>query len=908
MKLLKAEIKGLIGLYRGSNVKTITIDFTKCLNNITLIIGGNGSGKTTLMEALHPLPDSASIYIPGEEGYKSLSYLANDNVYEILIQYPVNKYGDRTTTKAYIKKINNGEVVDLNPNGNVTSYKDCLYTEFMLDANFAALTSLSIEDKGIVGKTPSERKRFVGSIVSRVEVFNSIYKTLNKRSSIFKSMINSLVSKIDSIGSEEALEASLKLIDVRIESLSNNRDLYIKKLSGAEMIVNQLDMNGQVQDNYNKLHAQLDSVNSSIETVKLFIAKYNRKPYDVYMSDKEKCSYNHSVMVSHIAILESELKAERDKLQTLLKEQEEDLNILNIKNNRMNSLRSQYNFEELFVQLKNTKDRIKRILKLFDEIGISPNNTLTKDEFILGLSTLKAIKEQIDVFRSFSYEHHISKVINYISDNISPEQELNDIIKEIASVNLSITETDQKISYNRGLLQRGEILSQRPNKCKIDDCSFIKDALLAMSNKPEEQISKLEKTRYCLMDKMNELDVKRREYEEILTTYKYIYDILRMISSNRVILDKLPNGEIFTKTDSFLNNLASGDTFNCINDLYKYMDYANVFEYYKKDKEMLVKLESEHEIYKNRSSIIDEISSDIKRIQKSLDGIVAKVEESNNKLIELEKEIDDKKGISDILAGINRKYEELDKLLDEKMELEESIIAISSNMKAIEKAIQDINAINSNILAIDNELKPIKEEKESIKFSLNRLKEYNEELAAFTAKYNTIEVIKKYSSPTKAGIQNMFIKVYMGQTLNLANKLLSMFFDGKLKLLEYKINEDEFRIPCTSSESNLINDDINSCSGGERAMMALIISAALLQQSSTLYNILRLDEIDGTLDQKNKAMFIELLFIIIDILGIENCIMISHASESVLDNVDLICLDMKGLSVPKGNVIYQITA
>lgn len=182
------------------------------------------------------------------------------------------------------------------------------------------------------------------------------------------------------------------------------------------------------------------------------------------------------------------------------------------------------------------------------------------------------------------------------------------------------------------------------------------------------------------------------------------------------------------------------------------------------------------------------------------------------------------------------------------------------------------------------------------------------ELAAFTAKYNTIEVIKKYSSPTKAGIQNMFIKVYMGQTLNLANKLLSMFFDGKLKLLEYKINEDEFRIPCTSSESNLINDDINSCSGGERAMMALIISAALLQQSSTLYNILRLDEIDGTLDQKNKAMFIELLFIIIDILGIENCIMISHASESVLDNVDLICLDMKGLSVPKGNVIYQITA
>ena len=906
MKLIKAEIKGLIGLYRGSNIKTITIDFTKCVNNITLIIGGNGSGKTTLLEALHPLPDSPSIYIPGEEGYKSLSYLVNGNIYEILIQYPVNKYGDRTTTKAYMKKINNGEVVELNTNGNVTSYKDCLYTEFILDANFAALTSLSIEDKGIVGKTPSERKKFVGSIVSRVEVFNSIYKTLNKRSSIFKSMINSLVSKIDSIGSEEILEASLKSIETRIKSLSDNRDLYIKKLSGAEMIINQLDMNGTIQANYNQLRTQLDSVISNIETAKLFIAKYNRKPYDVYMSDKEKCSYNHSVMESHIAILENELKTEKDKLQNLLKEREEDLNILNIKNNRMNSLRSQYNFEELFSQLKNTRDRIKRILKVFDEIGVSPDNTLTKDEFILGLSTLKAIKEQIDVFRSFSYEHHIAKVITYISNNTSPELELNDIVNEIGSVNLSISETDQKISYNRGLLQRGEILSQRPSKCKIDNCSFIKDALLAMSSNPEEQIFKLEETRSHLVDKLNKLEGKRKEYEEILITYKYIYDVLRMISSNKVILDKLPNGEIFTKTDSFLNNLASGDTFTCINDLYRYIDYANMFEQYKMDKEILVKLESEHEIYKNRSSIIEEISLDIERIQKSLDGIVAKVEESNKKLIELENEINERKSISDVLDGINRKYEEIDILMQDKMKLEESIIAMSSNMKAIEKAIQDINAINSNILAIDNELKPIKEEKESIKFSLNKLKEYNDELAAFTAKYNTIEVIKKYSSPTKAGIQNMFIKVYMGQTLNLANRLLSMFFDGKLKLLEYKINEDEFRIPCTSSESNLINDDINSCSGGERAMIALIISAALLQQSSTLYNILRLDEIDGTLDQNNKSMFIEVLFIIIDTLGIENCIMISHASESVLDNVDLICLDLKGLSVPRGNIIYQI--
>ena len=47
---------------------------------------------------------------------------------------------------------------------------------FNLDPNFVSLSQLSSEDMGIVSKKPSERKKFVASIVESIEVYNDIYR------------------------------------------------------------------------------------------------------------------------------------------------------------------------------------------------------------------------------------------------------------------------------------------------------------------------------------------------------------------------------------------------------------------------------------------------------------------------------------------------------------------------------------------------------------------------------------------------------------------------------------------------------------------------------------------------------------------------------------------------------------
>ena len=78
MRLKTARLHGLIGVYSASGKKEIYIDFTKCISNITLIIGKNGSRKTTIWEALQPIPISPSKFIEKEPGFIELDYIYND--------------------------------------------------------------------------------------------------------------------------------------------------------------------------------------------------------------------------------------------------------------------------------------------------------------------------------------------------------------------------------------------------------------------------------------------------------------------------------------------------------------------------------------------------------------------------------------------------------------------------------------------------------------------------------------------------------------------------------------------------------------------------------------------------------------------------------------------------------------
>ena len=82
MKLLRLKLKNFISVYVTMNRKEIDIDFTRCKNNIILLVGANGSGKTSLLSNMQPFPslgtldlrNSQDLILEGEDGYKLIEY------------------------------------------------------------------------------------------------------------------------------------------------------------------------------------------------------------------------------------------------------------------------------------------------------------------------------------------------------------------------------------------------------------------------------------------------------------------------------------------------------------------------------------------------------------------------------------------------------------------------------------------------------------------------------------------------------------------------------------------------------------------------------------------------------------------------------------------------------------------
>ena len=146
----------------------------------------------------------------------------------------------------------------------------------------------------------------------------------------------------------------------------------------------------------------------------------------------------------------------------------------------------------------------------------------------------------------------------------------------------------------------------------------------------------------------------------------------------------------------------------------------------------------------------------------------------------------------------------------------------------------------------------------------------------------------------------------MSKTLELSNKVLSMLFNGEYRLLDFVINENEFRIPFIGS--GLPVDDISSGSSSQISIMGMIINLVLLHQASTRFNIARLDEIDAGLDNKNRSDFINFIFYTMNILEIEQVFMISHSIEADNSNADIVKLktyDDYESGIKSGNVIYD---
>ncbi len=114
----------------------------------------------------------------------------------------------------------------MNPSGNISSCRELINEELELDSNYIALTQLSNTKRGIADLRPSDRKKFVNGILSSTDVYNTMYKTLSKKSSHYKSLMTNISAKIDNVGNITQLEEKLKSIESKIKEAEEMIEQY----------------------------------------------------------------------------------------------------------------------------------------------------------------------------------------------------------------------------------------------------------------------------------------------------------------------------------------------------------------------------------------------------------------------------------------------------------------------------------------------------------------------------------------------------------------------------------------------------------------------------------------------------------------------------------------------------------
>lgn len=885
MKILYVKLENYIGIFNGRGDNVLEIDLSHTTTPIIVIKGHNGSGKSTLLKALNPMPDSNDQFIPGAEAKKTLVYQINTDIVRIEYLYPVKKDGSRATTKAQVFKNNE----PLNLTNNVSDAKEIIYTLFKLDSSFLALSQLTSTDRGLADKRPSERKIFVNSSISGIEEYNNMYKTINKKFSMYKSLINSVVSKINKIGNKQELDISFNRVNRMLEEIIKERDTA---LASVAKIQAKLDENNakELVDKYNSLESEIYEKNVKVKHLLAELKDINPDLVTHNMNELRKIEKTKAI---ELATLNEEIKNTQALKDSLSKE----MNELNSNIQKKIAERNTYISTEISTAEMNAyDDAVKELNIIHQDIHTAGLNISDKTEIqnLNELFTFIIDKLQFitDGLNSIDYEIGFDFILKN-KHNEETWRIAQDLRNEINSLTMQVNETNLQMSLLESLVEKSEKLKLRPASCKDNTCIFIKDAFEAAKQKPNDELIKLqqknEKTSNILKEKQKQLEVIN-DCIELKNRFDVIYN---KICSYEFLLNKVDLHDL-TSIDFLVSIARTGnykmikETRDKINVLYNLLELK---ENYEKTVDLYKDAIDE---YNKNKSIIDSINMDIDSSKEKLQDVSKEYSLKSSKVSELETTINELEPMVNKLSTyIEIKLPELEMIMNQIQELRNNKESLRQRVMQVEEINKDLESSSNIVDQINARYNDILKQRDILSYNKIMIEKYLEELADYKSKYEKLETIRYYVSPT-TGIQTVFMGAYMNNIILKANELLSLIFNGQFVIQPFVINESEFRIPCLGS--GILNDDISSMSTSQICMISMIISFAMLANADTDYNILKLDEIDGGLDPDNRSQFISLLNSLIQIVDCEQCFLISHNME-YSDKVNVIDMSARPVRV-----------
>ena len=868
MKITYLKLKNFVNIKVGMKKTEVEIDFSNSNNKLVLLCGPNGSGKTSLLSELHPFANSGNmdvrgetnLIIEGKDGYKEVHIQDNDNKYIIKHYYMFSK--KTKSVKSFIMKND----VELNPNGNVKSFKEAVFDNLGIDQELLKLMRLGSNVTSLINMKSTNRKNFATKLFSDIEVYQGFYKKVSDEYRNVRAVLKSTADKISkfNIQDESEFTKQLELTNHEIDKYTMEKDDLQKSLVLLEDTIKNIDLSDEelVVEKYNSLKRELDYAYDSIALIT-----------DVTMSKNDfKLMYEKEKQNIEMKLLEC--KSNIDKAiseRDIYYNQKQDLE------ESLKRAASKERIEHLRNTILNYKSEIDSLEKeLKDRTNYNKMDLLLFKDHCQ--KTLGYIRD-LNIYSEYDIKHVMESVIN--NDNL---------MKSLETKNINNKSTYEILNAEIINIEKMNIdfdLDLGDDSC-TKDCPYKQFYLQTIGRKNNLN---------HLIEERNKLNKEILKYEEIFNLYNNIIFIKNHISSYE--------GKQFVPydyTDCFTNFIIDKPVVNT-NLLNLFIDDSEKFERRNKLKNDLKSFETEYELIKSSGLDVIEIENKILSIDEIIDVKNKTIDSNSISKNNLENQLQlciesseatlEALTIKESIKSLEEQYIEVSERYEEITELK--------NMKLIYS--EDLINGKNQFIKLKEFIDNLIVKKNQISFNEETYKSLVTEYNALKLLFEDAEEIKDALNSSK-GIPLIFLQVYLKNCPIMMNSLLDTIYEGELQIEGFIIDENEFRIPYIKSGIRI--PDIVMASQGESSFISIVLSLSLIIQSMTKYDIICLDELDGPLDTKNREEFIKVLYSFIEQTNSEQIFLISHNNLFESEPIDLIMTGNVDIdSFKQSNIIFR---
>lgn len=860
MKILELTLVNFLPILSGMNKESITLDLRNSKELINVFIGKIGSGKTYVLSHLQPFSTVGTLdvrnvddpIVEGKDGLKKIVYLKDQHEYVITHEYLWS--GNKHTKKSYIEK----DGIELNGNGNSSSFKELIQIEFGIDQSYLRLLRLGPNVINFINMKATERKSFIASLLTSTDVYLRLYKewsqelrVLSTSASILSNKLSSYnVSSVDEIHDKiECVNDEISDLTTKIEEL--NKQKYQLQAENKTLI--------GVNSSYKDFLKRKSELNNLIIEIKKDISYLSEtmKLYEEYpdINEVSKSIGNLDGKISSIDNTMVELNKTYDKYSSELHSLIER-KAISIDENHIKTLKETYD------ELINQSDQYSRDLKYFK----CEYSSTFLTGFIGDLNLMNVIINELMQYDSQT----IDSIYNSDTSILVYAKKQIEIL---GYRKLKVQKMINNLKFSETYSPPGKLYL--PPFCPTKSCPYYKTHPVTIQ-KEYSKVDEMKEQILSLQNELKELDIEIYKYSDYSLIYSKISTLKEYWKKAKPILSSL-NALNYNNLNSIITNTSYQVWYNYD----KIIDTIELLEKREKYFELTEKIKLiKTEINELSLNDYETLNKDIERLTSNVNEIALKIETNEKKKISLENEL---KTYNKIYVDLSEKSIKEDEL-NSKSSLLNQYVEDLSNMQIHHQQIEDNNAriqsLDTSIVELTTKFNNKTSEKDSMQTKINDIEYTNKELSKILKEYEYMSHLVNATS-SKKGIPLVLIQMFLDSCRDTVNEMVYAVCEDEFEILPFDINESEFKIPYMINGKKI--DDISKASQGQSSIVSTCLSFALVKQVGSIdYNIPLLDEMDAPLHKNDKQKFISVLLKYLEEIQSEQCFVISH-DENTFD-------------------------